>query len=286
MNGSRGAPLSRQQHTENSLSRRDHAYAIVPMTALLEVSRDFGLSHSAVLLWCLIDQSCGKGGSCWKSADTLAGELGVSARTVSRYVKQLHALGMIEVVKRPGRTSVLRSENPVRQATPTKEARENGLGVKVEQTPALSTTPDTGLSGDPGHRLVRGELPKEITTRKSGLDITSISREWLAQCLREINTRAQLSLDPCHELTGHLLAMRDKWIDLDPGIVEPAVIGRAVKDKIARKRENTAHPLRSPEGFVLRSVMPYLSSTDLTKARTALVKVEQHQAEIARALAT
>jgi hypothetical protein len=191
---------------------------------------------------------------------------------------------MIEVVKRPGRTSVLKSENPVRQATPTKEARENGLGVKVEQ--ALSTTPDTGLSGDPGHRLVRGELPKEITTHKSGLDITSISREWLAQCLREINTRAQLSLDPCHELTSHLLAMRDKWIDLDPGIVEPAVIGRAVRDKIARKRENKAHPLRSPEGFVLRSVMPYLSSTDLTKARTELMKYDQHQAEIARALAT
>ena len=58
------------------------------------------ISDGAKLLFGLLCRFCGKNAWCWPRQDKLAEELGVSTRTLSKYVKELVTAGLIYSEKR------------------------------------------------------------------------------------------------------------------------------------------------------------------------------------------
>lgn len=58
------------------------------------------VSPGAKLCYGRLTRYAGEKGTCYPSQDTLAGELGVSARNVRRYIEELRSVGLIRTVRR------------------------------------------------------------------------------------------------------------------------------------------------------------------------------------------
>ena len=256
------------------------AYALAPMGYLLDNRAANGLEAEALLLWLLVDQSCGKGGKCWKSNETLGRYLGVSGRSVARYLEQLEVAGMIVREKRPGRSSLLQTVNPARKSEPAPVCRDPehaGLSTTpdtgVIPAPKLSTTPDTGVIREIETITSRDFFQQQQVSNARARD------PWMGETLREINALNGLDIDPSNAVTKCLNEMKSAFEWADPSLIEPQVIAYAVAARLREKRARLANP----SGYVIKKVLPYLGEGDLRDAQGQMIRALAYKAELVEA---
>jgi biotin operon repressor len=250
-------------------------YGITPWSFLLDHMRELELPPLAILLWGLIDQSCGKDQTCWKSHETLARELGTSPATVKRYISRLDRAGLLVIEKRPGRTSLLRTINPARQETSTVGVVENKETEVTQVTQHLGHSSDlrelplTNSPTPPPHIII------ETNTR---------SERFVSLTIREINKRAKINLDPSNQVIEHInhLAKELTWLGQEGAeLSTPELIGEVVKHKLKDKQR--LGTIKSLEGYTSKVILPHITSADLNEARTRIKKFEAHKLELIQA---
>lgn len=251
-------------------------YGITPWTFLLDHMRELKLPPMAILLWGLIDQSCGKDQTCWKSHETLARELGTSPATVKRYIARLSHAGLLDIEKRAGRTSVIRTINPARQETSRAPAVDNE-GTEVTQ-----------VTQHLGHSSALQELPTITNPPMAPPHIIIESNpenpRFVSLTIREINQRAKINLDPSNEVIQHItnLVKELSWLGHEGAeLTTPQLIGEVVKHKL--KAKQGLGTIKSLEGYTARVILPHITSADLNEARTRIKKYEAHKLELVRA---
>jgi len=264
---------TRSNTSQQDTQKTRTPYGITPWSYLLDHMRELNLPPLSVLLWGLIDQSCGKGQGCWKSHETLGQELGVSVATIKRYLATLDRAGLITIEARAGRTSVMRTINPARiETSPAKP-------VDIQGTQLTQVTQHLAHLGD------LRELPlNKPPVETSNISIESNSSRFTSLVIKEINKRAGINLDPSHTVIKHLtdLARELEWFGPDgKDLGSPELIGEAVKNKLKPKQE--LGTIKNLEGYTVRSILPHITTADLNEARTRLKKYEAHKLELVRA---
>ncbi len=119
--------------------------AIIPAAAVF----DHRLSHADVRVLAALGAHADKQGRCWPAVPTLAQKIGLSERHVHRCLQTLSKCGVVEIEKRPGRSSIYRI--PM--------TRVSGVG---------GGTHDMGVR-DPGHGC-QGTLDMGVTQKDTKKD--------------------------------------------------------------------------------------------------------------------
>jgi Helix-turn-helix domain len=142
------------------LTRRLGEFALVPRSL---ASRASG---NALRLWCILWVYSGNGThAAWPSHETLAGDLGVSDRTIRRCLKELEDLGFLTCGSRPGTSCLYVLEWGV---LPVDKARFLDTDVRM--------TPDTDVL-PPRTQMSYKERLSEIDNQPDSEPDTKLSRE-------------------------------------------------------------------------------------------------------------
>lgn len=221
-------------------------YSIVPH----DVARDPSLSPIARLLYVLIDGHVGNKDGFQIKQETLAKELGVSVRTVRRYLKELEQAGWIHT-RHTWRTALTRVENPAREAP--------------KRTP-VSAPKRTPVSASYRSNLERNKTTTARPTIKT--EHTVQSAPVVAEYLQMIKERTGVTIGLNSTVHKHITAIAGQGITPETSALEIDAYLSTHKATIT-----------NPAGFIVSVILPALAAGETEWNATKTPRAPAHPDE-------